>query len=144
MDSGRTARKQTGYERYLEFGGIAHKAPMLAICGGNCTCQYCTAAYQCICRRISDVSGLFRFNVWYTAVAGMSIILAAVYTLNMIKNVFYGNTNTLTEKFREITVNQRVILAVIVVLVFMVGVYPGPMFQLVEQTTDVNFKKNFG
>jgi len=34
-----------------------------------------------------------------------------------------------------------VILAVIMVLVFMVGVYPGPMFQLVEETTDLILKR---
>jgi NADH-quinone oxidoreductase subunit M len=81
-------------------------------------------------------NGLFRFNAWYAAFAGISIILSAVYTLNMIKHVFYGSTNALTEGFREIGAEQRVILAVIVVMIFMVGVFPGPMFQLVEQVSD--------
>ena len=134
--------KQTGVRKISELGGMAQKAPILAI-------MLVVIALANVALPLTNAfvgeflmfSGLFRFNVWYAAVAGLSIILAAVYTLNMIKNVFYGNTNTLTEKFREITVNQRVILAVIVVLVFMVGVYPGPMFQLVEQTTDVILKR---
>ena len=41
-------------------------------------------------------SNVSQFNYIYTAVAGFSIILSAVYTLNMIQKVFYGNTNGLT------------------------------------------------
>jgi NADH-quinone oxidoreductase subunit M len=134
--------KQTGVRKISELGGVAQKAPILAI-------MLVVIALANVALPLTNAfvgeflmfSGLFRFNFWYAAVAGLSIILSAVYTLNMIKNVFYGNTNTITEKFREITVNQRVILAVIVVLIFMVGVYPGPMFQLVEHTTDLIFKR---
>jgi NADH-quinone oxidoreductase subunit M len=134
--------QQTGVRKISELGGVAQKAPILSI-------MLVIIALANVALPLTNAfvgeflmfSGLFRFNIWYAAFAGLSIILSAVYTLNMIKNVFYGNTNTLTEKFREITVNQRVILAVIVVLIFMVGVYPGPMFQLVEQTTDVILKR---
>jgi NADH-quinone oxidoreductase subunit M len=134
--------KQTGVRKISELGGIAQKAPILAIL--LVVIALANVALPLTNAFVGEFlmfSGLFKFNVWYAAVAGLSIILAAVYTLNMIKNVFYGSTNTLTETFREITVNQRVILAVIVVLVFMVGIYPGPMFQLVEQTTDVILKR---
>jgi NADH-quinone oxidoreductase subunit M len=82
-------------------------------------------------------SGLFKFNSWYAAVAGIGIILSAVYTLNMIKHVFYGNTNILTETMRDIGIDQRIVLSVIVVLIFMVGIYPEPMFRLVENTSDI-------
>jgi NADH-quinone oxidoreductase subunit M len=134
--------KQTGVRKISELGGIAQKAPILAILlVVIALANVALPLTNAFVGEFMMFSGLFRFNVWYAAVAGLSIILAAVYTLNMIKNVFYGSTNTLTETFREITVNQRVILAVIVVLVFMVGIYPGPMFQLVEQTTDVILKR---
>ena len=33
-------------------------------------------------------SGLYRFNLWYTVFAGLGIILAAIYTLNMIQKIF--------------------------------------------------------
>ena len=35
------------------------------------------------------------------AIAGISIILAAVYTLNMIQKIFYGNTVALTESAHD-------------------------------------------
>ena len=44
-----------------------------------------------------------KYNVVFTVVAAVTIILIAVYTLNMIKRVFYGNTNALTAKAKDIT-----------------------------------------
>jgi len=75
-------------------------------------------------------SGLFRFNIWYTVVAGISIILAAVYILNMVKNVFYGESNTLVTSAKDISLNEKLILSVIVVAIFLVGIYPQPFFDL--------------
>jgi NADH-quinone oxidoreductase subunit M len=77
-------------------------------------------------------NGLFKFNVWYAAVAGISIILAAVYTLNMVQKVFYGETNAVTALVKEITWEQKIILSVIVVAIFMMGVFPQPMFNLTK------------
>jgi len=82
-------------------------------------------------------SGLFRFNIWYTAAAGISIILAAVYTLNMVKNVFYGEANALTASVKDISLNEKVILSVIVVAIFLVGIYPQPFFDLTKETVSL-------
>ena len=72
--------------------------------------------------------------MWYTAVAGLSIILAAVYTLNMVQKVFYGEANAVTDKMQEISFNQKLILAVLVVFIFLFGVYPQPIFDLTKDT----------
>ena len=78
-------------------------------------------------------SGLFTYNIWFAAIAGISIILAAVYTLNMVQKVFYGEANTLTGAIKEIAWNEKIILAVIVVAIFMIGVFPQPLFNLTKQ-----------
>jgi NADH-quinone oxidoreductase subunit M len=130
--------QQTGIRKISELGGLAQKAPVLAV-------MLVVIALANIALPLTNAfvgefmmfAGLYKFNAWYAAVAGLSIILSAVYTLNMIKNVFYGNVNTLTSNFREIMVHERVILASIVVLIFLVGVYPGPMFDMIRQTSDV-------
>jgi NADH-quinone oxidoreductase subunit M len=79
-------------------------------------------------------SGLFKFNVWYAAVAGLSIILAAVYTLNMVQKVFYGDTNSITGNMQDITWNQKLILAVLLMFIFLFGVYPQPIIELTKDT----------
>jgi NADH-quinone oxidoreductase subunit M len=72
--------------------------------------------------------------VWYAAFAGLSIILAAVYTLNMVQKVFYGEGNSVTLQMKDISLNQKMILAVLVVFIFLFGVYPQPIFDLTKDT----------
>ena len=79
-------------------------------------------------------SGLFSFSIIYTAVALLSIILAAVYTLNMVQKVFYGEVNILTEKMQDISVNHKLILSALVIFIFLFGVYPQPLLNLTKDT----------
>jgi NADH-quinone oxidoreductase subunit M len=127
--------KQTGVRKISQLGGIAHKAPVLTI-------MLVIIAFANIALPLTNAfvgefmmfNGLFKFNIWYTAFAGISIILAAVYTLNMVKNVFYGETNTLTANMKEISWNEKIILSVIVIAIFAVGVFPQPMLGLTKDT----------
>ena len=52
-------------------------------------------------------SNVSQYNYIYTVVAGLSIILSAVYTLNMIQKVFYGKTNGLTASAVDIRFNEK-------------------------------------
>jgi NADH-quinone oxidoreductase subunit M len=123
--------KQTGVRKISQLGGIAHKAPALTI-------MLVVIALANIALPLTNAfvgefmmfNGLFKFNIWYAAIAGISIILAAVYTLNMVQKVFYGETNSLTATIKEIAWNEKIILAVIVVLIFALGVFPQPIFNL--------------
>jgi len=127
--------KQTGSRKISQLGGVAHKAPILTI-------MLVVIALANIALPLTNAfvgefmmfGGLFKFNVWYTAVAGLSIILAAVYTLNMVQKVFYGEANSITASMKEIALNEKIILSVIVVAIFMVGVYPQPFFELTKDT----------
>lgn len=82
-------------------------------------------------------SGLFQFNPWFMAVAGLGIILAAVYTLNMVQKVIFGQSNQLTETTTDLKGNEVLVLSVIVVLIIVLGVYPKPMLDLVSSTTEL-------
>ena len=113
--------------------GLAHKAPVLTI-------LLVIIAFANIALPLTNAfvgefmmfSGLFKFNIWYAAVAGLSIILAAVYTLNMVQKVFYGETNSITESMKEISWNEKLVLMVIVVMIFLTGVFPQPLFELTK------------
>jgi NADH-quinone oxidoreductase subunit M len=123
--------KQAGVRKISQLGGIAHKAPVLTI-------MLVVIAFANIALPLTNAfvgefmmfNGLFKFNIWYAAFAGISIILAAVYTLNMVQKVFYGETNPLTATVKEIALNEKIILAVIVVAIFLMGIFPQPMFDL--------------
>lgn len=125
--------RQTGVRKISQLGGIAHQAPVLTI-------MLVVIAFANIALPLTNAfvgefmmfNALFKFNIWYTAFAGLSIILAAVYTLNMVQKVFYGDTNTLTAAIKEIAWNEKIILGVLVVAIFLIGVFPQPMFDLTK------------
>ncbi|MGC4102275.1 complex I subunit 4 family protein [Ferruginibacter sp.] len=125
--------KQTGTRKISQLGGVAHKAPVLTI-------MLVVIAFANIALPLTNAfvgefmmfNGLFGFNKWYAAIAGISIILAAVYTLNMVQKVFYGETNAVTENVKEIAWNEKIILGVIVLVIFIVGVFPQPILNLTK------------
>lgn len=126
--------QQTGIRKMSELGGLAQQAPRLAI-------MLVIVALANIALPLTNgfigeflmFSGLFKMNVWYAVIAGISIILAAVYTLGMIQKVFYGNKNEAIT-VADLNVSQWLALAAIVVLIFVMGVYPAPMMKMGETT----------
>ncbi|SFD13420.1 NADH dehydrogenase subunit M [Chitinophaga sp. CF118] len=82
-------------------------------------------------------SGLFQFNPWFMAVAGLGVILAAVYTLNMVQKVIFGESNQLTATTTDLKGNEMLVLSIIVVIIIALGVYPKPMLDLVSSTTEL-------
>ena len=138
--------KKYGTRKISELGGLAQKDPGLAIllviiALANIALPL-TNGFVGEFMMFNGVfsSGVTKYGVLDAAVAGICIILAAVYTLNMIKNIFYGNSNTLTQSGTPTSFPVLVSLSVIVVLVFLTGVYPKPMLQLTNDTVDAILK----
>jgi NADH-quinone oxidoreductase subunit M len=139
--------RQTGTRKISQLGGLAQKAPVLAIL--LVVVALANVALPLTNAFIGEFllfSGVFtstatQFSVVFTVVAGLSIILSAVYTLNMIQRVFYGNTNTLTAQVTDIKFNEKVVLVAIVGLILFVGVYPKPMLDLTKETAEFILSK---
>jgi NADH-quinone oxidoreductase subunit M len=134
--------RQFGTRKISELGGLAQKAPGLAIllvivALGNVALPL-TNGFVGEFLLFNGVysSTATQYNVVFTVVAALSIILSAVYTLNMIGKVFFGNTNALTEKGVDIRINEKIVLAAIVVVIVVVGVYPRPVLELTKETAD--------
>ncbi|MEO5985166.1 MAG: NuoM family protein [Ferruginibacter sp.] len=125
--------RKTGVKTLSQLGGVANKAPVLTI-------LFVIIALANIALPLTNsfagellmFSGLYKMNPWYAFIAGISIILAAVYTLNMIQKVFYGNTNSVTETIKDISGNEKFALAIIVIMIFILGVYPQPVIELTK------------
>ncbi|RYZ24300.1 MAG: NADH-quinone oxidoreductase subunit M, partial [Sphingobacteriales bacterium] len=134
--------RQFRTRKISELGGIAQKAPML-------TLLLVIVALANVALPLTNAfigeflmfSGVFtseasKYNMIFTAVAGISIILSAVYTLNMIQRVFFGNTNQLTATTTDIRFNESLVLVIIVGLILSFGVYPKPMLDLTQSIAD--------
>ena len=124
-----------GTRKMSELGGLAIKAPGLAIM--LVIMSLANVALPLTNAFIGEFlmfDGLYHFNVWYMAFAGLSIILGAVYTLRMVQKVIYGKENSLTRTITDLSLNQKLILAGITILIIVFGVYPEPLFKMTQDT----------
>ena len=135
--------RQFNTRKISELGGLAQKAPVLAtllviIALANVALPL-TNAFVGEFMMFSGVFGsqVSKHSVAFAAIAAISIILSAIYTLNMIQKVFYGNTNTVTANGRDIHFNEKLALSIIVVLILLFGVFPKPMLELTKSTVDL-------
>lgn len=127
--------KQLGVRKLSQLGGIATKAPALAIFFVIMVlANMALPLTNAFIGEFTMFVGLYQYNAWYAAIASVSVILVAVYSLNMVQKVFYGNTNTLTEQVKDISGRDKIALSVIVIFIFILGVYPRPIFQLTQET----------
>ncbi len=64
------------------------------------------------------------YRMIFAVLAGLGVILAAVYTLTMIRKVAYGEVNAATEKFTDLTTNEFLVLGILMLLILALGFYP--------------------
>ena len=79
-------------------------------------------------------NGLFRGDsanhIAIMVIAGLGIILGAVYTLNMIQRTAYGNASATMVAAKDLSINEYIGLAIIISLIIFLGVYPKPLLDL--------------
>lgn len=126
---------QLGTRKFSELGGLAQKAPTLAI-------MFVIMAFANIALPLTNsfvgeflmFNSVFRHSPVLAAVACMSIILAAVYTLWMVQKVFYGEVKNEASMALNVPVNTQLMLGILVAVVIIFGVYPQPMLNLTSDT----------
>jgi NADH-quinone oxidoreductase subunit M len=129
--------EKLGTRKFSQLGGLAQKAPVLAILlVVMALANVALPLTNAFVGEFLMFNGLFRYNIWMSAVAGISIILAAVYTLNMVQKIFFGETNVLTAQAGEAKANVQWMLILLAIVVVVLGVYPQPMIRLTEDTVN--------
>jgi NADH-quinone oxidoreductase subunit M len=61
----------------------------------------------------------------------------------MLQKVLFGATSAITEKGRDIRLNEKLALVVVVAVILLIGVYPKPMLELTQSTVDTIISKMF-
>jgi NADH-quinone oxidoreductase subunit M len=127
--------QQLGTRKFSELGGLAQKSPTLAI-------MFVVMALANIALPLTNsfvgeflmFNSVFRHSVIFGAVACISIILAAVYTLWMVQKVFYGDVKEGESRELKVTLNTRLMLGILVIMVIGFGVYPQGMINMTSDT----------
>lgn len=116
-----------------QMGGIAKPAPMLAI--GFLIVLLGTVALPLTNGFVGEfllLMGVYNFNIWYAAIAGLTIIFGAVYMLRMYQRVMLGEVNTSTANFSDIDGTEKFVLLIISAFIILIGVYPQPILNISE------------
>lgn len=130
--------QKMGTRKLSELGGLATKAPMLAILlVAVALANVALPLTNAFIGEFLMFNGLYRFNIWYAAIGGLSIILSAIYTLNMVQKICFGNVSAATENAGDLPRSTALSMVVIVVAIFAFGVYPAPFFAMTKDTVDL-------
>jgi len=75
---------------------------------------------------------------WYAGISAIGVILAAVYILYMFQKMFLGPAGEITKEHELKDLNWREILTVapLLVLMFWIGLYPAPFFNLIAPAVE--------
>jgi NADH-quinone oxidoreductase subunit M len=68
-------------------------------------------------------------HVAVMVIAGLGVILGAIYTLNMIQKTAYGEVAAMTVT-KDLSINEYAAIAIIICVILYLGVYPKPLLDL--------------
>lgn len=134
--------RKFGTRKMSELGGVAQKAPALAI--AFFVIMFATVSLPITNAFIGEylmLNGIFNstvtsYGVIYAVVASTGVILSVVYMFSMARKVFLGNTNELTVKGTDIDFPEKAVLGIILVIILVMGVYPQPFLNMMEGVSD--------
>jgi NADH-quinone oxidoreductase subunit M len=129
---------RTGTTQIDELGGIRSVAPKLAtlfmvIMFGSVALPFTSGFVG----EFLLLNGIFQYQPWLSAVAGLSVILGAIYMLNAYRKSTSGEANALTQNITDLTGVEKAVLIPLCLLIVVIGIYPAPLLDL-SQTAAQN------
>lgn len=127
---------RTGTRTITSLGGLRSNAPVLAtvfiiVLLGTVALPFTSGFVG----EFLLINALFQFNVVLGALAGLTIILGAVYMLRAFQFMMLGNNSAATEGVTDLNNLDKAVLYPIVVLVFVIGIHPDPLLKISDAAT---------
>ncbi len=127
--------ERTGTLKIKELGGIRGVAPVFAL-------FFLIILLASVALPLTNgfvgefllLKSIFDYNFWLAVVAGTTIILGAVYMLRSYQQVMLGESNELTQKVTDLTLNEKMVLIPIVLLIIILGVFPNLILNISESS----------
>ncbi|HET7734091.1 MAG TPA: NADH-quinone oxidoreductase subunit M [Paludibacter sp.] len=124
---------RTGTDIIDDLGGIASAAPKFAtIFMIILLANVALPLTNSFVGEFLILLGIFQFNKTIAIIAGLTIILGAVYMLRMYQKIMYGPKTEAAGKFTDLTTGEIMLFVPIIVSIFLVGIYPSFVLQLLQ------------
>jgi len=124
--------------RIADYGGVVNRMPVFA--GFFVLFAMANAGLPGTSGFVGEfmvILASFQAGFWYAAIAGLTLILGAAYSLWMIKRVVYGEVrNEAVEALEDISTRERLLLGSLAVIVLFFGVYPAPLIDVMAPSLD--------
>lgn len=133
--------ERTGTREIAHLGGIRNVAPSFAL-------LFLIVLLGSVALPLTNgfvgefllMNGLYQFanmkwSLWIVVLAGLTIILGAVYMLRSYQSMMLGETKPNTQNFADLDMNERILLSIVSALVIILGIYPKPLIDIAEPAT---------
>ncbi|MDP4209441.1 MAG: NADH-quinone oxidoreductase subunit M [Bacteroidota bacterium] len=126
-------QRRTNTTQISELGGIAKQAPRFAV-------FFMIAMLGSVALPLTNgfigeflmLVGLAQYSMAVAAVAGISIILGAVYMFWLYQRTMYGETKPASESFTDLTSTEMLVAVPLIILIVVMGVYPKPLLEIAQ------------
>ena len=125
--------RRTGTRQIADLGGLTRRTPLLTVT--FLVVLLGSAALPLTSGFVGEfllLAGVYQYNAWLGAVAGLTVIFAAVYLLRMFQRVMLGPDSSFTATIRDLSGQELAVMVPLVVLVFWIGLFPGTFMRLSE------------
>jgi NADH-quinone oxidoreductase subunit M len=82
------------------------------------------------------ISSVFQYDMALGAIAGLTMILGAIYMLRSFQTSALGEVSVVTKGFIDIDTTEKVVLYPLVVMIILIGIYPAPLLKISEAAVD--------
>ncbi|MCS6818793.1 MAG: NADH-quinone oxidoreductase subunit M [Chitinophagales bacterium] len=80
--------------------------------------------------------GIYEYNTVLALVAGLTVVLGAVYMLRMFQRVMLGNIQPSQPVFADLNLAEKAVFLPLVLVIFACGIYPHYILKLAEPAVD--------
>jgi NADH-quinone oxidoreductase subunit M len=118
-------RRTSGVRGVEDFGGLRKVAPVL--CGLMGISLFSSLGLPGLNGFVGEFlifKGVFPLAAWAAAVSVLGLLLTAVFILTVVQRVFHGPLNEKWSNFSDLTPGERAIVVPMIVLMFVLGIYP--------------------
>jgi NADH-quinone oxidoreductase subunit M len=131
--AGEIILRRTGTLEIAQLGGIRSIAPRFAtVLIIIVLASVALPTTNAFIGEFLSLYGVFEYNTILAIVAGLTIILGAVYMLRMYQRVMLGEPSPAVVGFTDLNTNELMVFGILIAAIFACGVYPKPMLTLVQ------------